>query len=109
MNKRSPSDSWPPSWLAPLEAREPRLQRDRLIELTIIAAVGFVTTMGGLVAGGSWIFFTQREATVMRSDIAVIKTDVAILNAKFDDHINASVVDTPSRVASMYAAHPSHR
>ena len=101
MNRRGPLDDLPENYF--LEAREPRLARERLLELALIGLVAFITTMGGVVAGGSWIFLTQREATIMRAEIATNKMEVSILSTQFHDHVAFTVPnDTPSRTASMY-------
>jgi hypothetical protein len=97
---REQRDRLPPEWYG-IEAREPK--GGRILELTLFAVTAFFASMGGLVAGGSWIFLTQREATVIRADIASTKTDVAILSAQFHDHLSFILPnDTPSRTASMY-------
>jgi hypothetical protein len=55
------------------------------------------------MGGRSCLFLTQREAAVMRADIAANKTETAILSAQFHDHIAFTIPnDTPSRTASMY-------
>lgn len=101
MSRRGSVDDIPENYF--LAANEPPLQRDRLFELVLIGLVAFITTMGGVVAGGSWIFLTQREATIMRADIAANKTETAILSAQFHDHVAFTTPnDTPSRTAAMY-------
>ena len=104
MTRRSPLDDLPERYF--LEAREPKERGprwDRMLELTAMALMAFMGSVGGLVTAGSYIFFTQREATVMRADIASTKTDVAILSAQFHDHLSFTLPnDTPSRTASMY-------
>jgi hypothetical protein len=91
----------PPEWLG-FEAREPR-KPGRTLELFLLAITAFFGTMGGLIAGGSWIFVTQREATVIRSDITNVSTRVSVLETRVSDHIAAIPNDTPSRTAATYA------
>jgi hypothetical protein len=104
MTRRSPLDDLPERYF--LEAREPKGRGprwDRAFELAAMAIMAFMGSVGGLVTAGSYIFFTQREATVLRADIANTKTDVAILSAQFHDHLSFTTPnDTPSRTASMY-------
>ena len=103
MTRRSPLDDLPERYF--LEAREPKERGprwDRAFELAAMAIMAFMGSVGGLVTAGSYIYFTQREAVVMRAEFASTKTDVAILSAQFHDHLSFTIAnDTPSRTASM--------
>ena len=87
-----PKEAW--------ESREPK--GGRILELTLFAVTAFFASMGGLVAGGSWIFLTQREATVIRADIANISTRVSIQEVRLSDH--CARPDTQARTVAVYTS-----
>jgi hypothetical protein len=96
---RDQRERLPPEWYG-IEAQEPK--GGRILELTLFAVTAFFASMGGLVAGGSWIFLTQREATVIRADIANISTRVSIQEVRLSDH--CARPDTQARTVAVYTS-----
>ena len=101
MTREQQREKLPPEWYG-IEAREPK--GGRILELTLFAVTAFFASMGGLVAGGSWIFLTQREATVIRADIANISTRVSIQEVRLSDHFDKP--DTQARTVAVYSKGP---